>query len=165
MIINTGGTPGPQGVGITNIIQNADYSLTIELTNGDSYTTDPVRGPIGPPGKGISSVTLNPDYTITITYTDGDPDTFGPIRGEKGESGVVVNTGILLSAGWVGNTQTISVQGVSPSKDIVVSADPASIIPYYTARIYCTVVGEDELTFVCTTEPTVDLTVNVAILG
>jgi len=51
-----GGTQGPAGVGINNIINNGDGTFTLNLTDGSSYTTDNLTGPQGiqgPPGLGL----------------------------------------------------------------------------------------------------------------
>lgn len=66
------------GAGISNIILNSDYSLTIILNDGTEYTTDPIRGETG---NGIEKIELTDSYTdsigrlieeYTITYTDGN---------------------------------------------------------------------------------------------
>ena len=84
------------GVGIASIRMNEDYTLTITLTDGNHYDTDPVRGPKGDKGdtgNGIATIAMNPDYTLTITYTNGQSVTTDPIRGEKGDKGDKGDTG------------------------------------------------------------------------
>ena len=93
------GPEGPQGVGIASTVLNADYTLTITLTNGNSYTTPSIRGAQGPAGQdgrdgadgadgvGIASTVLNADYTLTITLTNGDSYTTSSIRGATGATG------------------------------------------------------------------------------
>lgn len=99
------GPEGPQGVGIASTVLNADYTLTITLTNGNSYTTPSIRGAQGPAGQdgrdgvdgadgadgadgvGIASTVLNADYTLTITLTDGNSYTTPSIRGATGATG------------------------------------------------------------------------------
>lgn len=95
---NTGET-GAQGVGISSVVLNADYTLTINLTNGSQYTTTSIRGAQGEQGVqgergiqgeqgvGISTVALNQDYTLTITLTNGQSYTTTSIRGAQGEQG------------------------------------------------------------------------------
>lgn len=81
------------GVGITDITFNSDYTLTLTMTDGTEYTTDPIRGEKGEKGdtgNGISNVVLNPDYTLTITFTDGTEYTTTSIRGAKGETGTSI---------------------------------------------------------------------------
>ena len=84
---------GEQGVGIANIVHNDDHTLTITLTNGATYTTDPVKGDKGDKGdrgltgNGIASTNLNSNYSLTITFTDGTTYTTPPIRGKEGKAG------------------------------------------------------------------------------
>ena len=44
------GQTGETGNGIASIVLNDDYSLTINYTDGNSYTTDPIRGEKGEKG-------------------------------------------------------------------------------------------------------------------
>ena len=105
------GNQGETGNGISNIILNPDYTLTINYTNGTSFTTTSIRGATGEKGdafvysdftpeqlnglkgekgdvgNGINNITLNSDYTLTINYTNGTSYTTTPVRGEKGERG------------------------------------------------------------------------------
>ena len=84
---------GEQGIGIANIVHNDDHTLTITLTNGETYTTDPVKGDKGDKGdrgltgNGIASTNLNSNYSLTITFTDGTTYTTPPIRGKEGKAG------------------------------------------------------------------------------
>jgi len=66
------------GAGISNIILNEDYSLTIFLDDGTKYTTAPIRGETG---NGISKIEKTDEYRdssgklieeYTITYTNGN---------------------------------------------------------------------------------------------
>lgn len=90
---------GEDGVGIASVTFNPDYTLTLTLTNGDTYTSQSLRGASGPAGAdgadgqdgadgvGISSTVLNADYTLTITLTDGSSYTTPSIRGAQGPEG------------------------------------------------------------------------------
>lgn len=69
----------------------------------------------------------------------------------------------LLAANWSSNTQTVSVQGVTASNIVMVSPAPASASDYASAGIVCTAQGSGTLTFTCTSVPTNDITVNVAL--
>lgn len=44
------GVPGEQGVGITSISFNSDYTMTITLSDGNSYTSMSLKGENGPQG-------------------------------------------------------------------------------------------------------------------
>ena len=77
-------------------VLNADYTLTITLSDGTTYTSPSIRGEKGETGsrgiqgeRGVSvaSAVLNADYTLTITFSDGASYTTPSIRGEKGEKG------------------------------------------------------------------------------
>lgn len=72
------------GVGIDSIVNNADYSITINLTDGTSYTTPSL---LGNQGVGISRIVQNADYTLTITLTDGVSYTTTDVRGARGPQG------------------------------------------------------------------------------
>lgn len=84
------GDTGDAGVGISSIVQNVDHSLTINLDDGTSYTTDPVealKGDKGDTGNGISSIVMKSDYTLQINMTNGTSYTTPSIRGVAGEKG------------------------------------------------------------------------------
>ena len=93
---------GATGNGIASTILNDDYTLTIQFTDGTSYTTPSIRGKIGPTGSqgpqgltgetgatgnGIASTVLNDDFTLTVHFTDGTSYTTPSIRGATGPQG------------------------------------------------------------------------------
>jgi hypothetical protein len=45
------GDKGADGVGVQNIVNNGDGTFTVNLTNGESYTTDNLTGPRGEQGE------------------------------------------------------------------------------------------------------------------
>jgi hypothetical protein len=52
------GVQGGGGVGIENVLDNGDGTITISLTDGSTYTTDMVTGPQGPQGvQGVPGAT------------------------------------------------------------------------------------------------------------
>ena len=73
------GTAGKDGVGIANIVENSDSSITIRMTDGSSYTTKSLRGKEGEPGQpgndGVSptvAVTaITGGHRVTITDASG----------------------------------------------------------------------------------------------
>lgn len=93
------GDQGDPGVGIEDIVINADHTLTVVLTDGSTYTTEPImgekgdkgdkgdRGERGLRGVGIFQTFMNANYTLTLVYDDGSTYTTLPLRGEKGEKG------------------------------------------------------------------------------
>ena len=101
------GDTGATGVGIASTVLNSDYTLTIVLTDGTSYTTPPIRGAQGQQGvqgeqgiqgvqgetgNGISSIaktgTSGLVDTYTITFTDGTTMTFTITNGRNGTGSV-----------------------------------------------------------------------------
>ena len=108
------GDPGDTGVGISSVVLNADYTLTINLTNGTSYTTSSIRGEVGAtPNLTIGTVSTLPEgsqATATITGTDEDP---------------VLNLGIPVGdTGDPGVSPTITVTEISGGHEVeVVDAD------------------------------------------
>lgn len=90
------GDTGDTGTGISSIVQNVDHSLTINLDDGTSYTTDPVeavKGDKGDTGNGISSIVMKSDYTLQINMTNGTSYNTPSIRGIQGETGSKGDTG------------------------------------------------------------------------
>ena len=96
------GEKGATGNGIASTILNNDYTLTIQFTDGTSYTTPSIRGKVGPTGSrgpqgltgetgatgnGIASTVLNDDFTLTVHFTDGTSYTTPSIRGATGPQG------------------------------------------------------------------------------
>lgn len=94
------GDTGEQGVSIVSIVLNADYTLTITLSDGTIHTTSSIRGEKGEQGiqgiqgvkgdtgNGIASITKTATSglvdTYTITYTDGNTATFTVTNGADG---------------------------------------------------------------------------------
>lgn len=72
---------GNTGNGIESAVLNNDYTLTLNFTDGTSYTTTSIRGTTG---NGIEDIVLNNDYTLTIIYSDGNSYTTPSIRGPIG---------------------------------------------------------------------------------
>lgn len=106
------GEQGDTGNGILSTVLNPDYTLTINFTDGTSYTTESIRGAQGNDGVGIASTVLNADYTLTITLTDGTSYTTPSIRGRKGEKGDKGNTPTITTQ-KSGRTTTIYADGVA----------------------------------------------------
>lgn len=62
---------GDTGNGIASCVLNADFTLTINYTDGTSLTTVPIRGDT--PHLTIGEVTEGPNAIATITGTDANP--------------------------------------------------------------------------------------------
>ena len=89
------------GVGIENIVYNNDYTITINLTDGTSYTTESIRGQKGEKGdtgatpniKIQSTETLAPNQyaSVKIEGTSEDPElTFRIPKGEREIKAILV---------------------------------------------------------------------------
>ena len=94
------GAIGATGNGISSVVLNGDYTLTINYTSGSSVTTTSIRGATGATGakgdtgatgKGISSVVLQSGThaagttdTYRITFTDATTFDFGVYNGANG---------------------------------------------------------------------------------
>lgn len=102
------GETGADGNGIASVVYNADYTLTLVFTNGERFTTPPIRGERGPAGAdgrdgtdgrdGADGVTPNltigtvetleptQDAYVTRRGTDDNPIfDFGIPKGDTGE--------------------------------------------------------------------------------
>ena len=90
---NLKGVQGDTGVGISSVVLNADYTLTITLTNGTSYTTSSIRGEVGAtPNLTIGTISTLPEgsqATATITGTPENPVlNLGIPVGDTGDPGI-----------------------------------------------------------------------------
>ncbi len=104
------GAKGDRGVGVDSTVLNEDFTLTIKLTDGTSYTTPSIRGEIGKTGNGITGAVLNADYTLTLTFTDNTTYTTPSIRGAKGADGVsITSVSQTTTASGDGGTNVITV--------------------------------------------------------
>ena len=95
-----GGT-GPQGEtgnGIDHALLNSDYTLTLVFTNGEQYTTSPIRGATGPQGA------QGPQGE------KGETGEQGP-QGEKGETGEQGPQGVKGDTGAQGPSGHTPVKG------------------------------------------------------
>lgn len=70
----------------------------------------------------------------------------------------------LPVSGWVENSQTVSVAGVTVANQVVATPSPSSHDHYGECAVRCTGQAAGALSFACITVPTIDLTVNVMIL-
>jgi hypothetical protein len=81
---------GPRGVGIADVELNADYTLTVTLTDGTSYTTESIRGEQGP--QGIQGET-GPQGPQGEKGKKGDKGDAGGVTGVKGNAESTYRTG------------------------------------------------------------------------
>lgn len=80
-------------------------------------------------------------------------------------SGFVDTSAELEVADWVGGSQTITVNGVTPTNTVLISTEPSDMDEYINAGVICTAQGNDSLTFTAVSTPATDITVYILILG
>lgn len=116
------GPQGPAGNGISSAVLNPDYTLTLNFTNGSSYTTPSIRGEQGEEGEqgpagadgedgvGIASVALISGThapgtldTYRITLTDGSTYDFQVYNGADGQGSPGSQTPTHLGTGSAGS--------------------------------------------------------------
>ena len=129
----TPGQDGQDGVGIANVQLNSDYTLTITLTDGRTYTTTSIRGEQGETG-------LTPDFTIgtvttlapgsqataTITGTDEEPVlNLGIPKGDPGEVSLETLAKVMVSDTASGTIASFSDgSDALPAKSVLVTLTP-----------------------------------------
>jgi len=108
------GTDGSDGIGITSITQNQDGTLSINLEDGTSYVTEPLKGetgaqgetgPQGPQGEKGDAFTyadFTPAQLEALTGPQGETGPQGP-QGPKGDTGATGATGATGPTGATGN--------------------------------------------------------------
>ena len=111
------GDQGETGNGISNIILNPDYTLTINYTNGTSFTTTSIRGATGATG-------IKGDKGDAFTYSDFTPEQLASLKGEKGEKGDDGDKGDTGDKGDKGDKGDTGNDGHSP----VVTASKTGVI-------------------------------------
>ena len=114
---NTGATGaqgerGLQGVGISNVVLNSDYTLTINLTDGTSYTTSSIRGAQGERG------------------VQGERGLQGE-QGERGERGLQGERGVQGETGATG----VGISNVTLNADYTLTITLSDGTSYTTGSI------------------------------
>ena len=102
------GETGATGVGITNVTDNGDGTLTVTYANGVTVVTSDLTGPTGPTGAtgatgvGITNITDNGDGTLTVTYGNGATAITSDLTGPTGSTGATGATGPVGATGATG---------------------------------------------------------------
>lgn len=129
------GPQGPAGNGISSVVLNPDYTLTINFTNGSSTTTTSIRGAQGEQGIGITSIAKTSTSglidTYTITLSDGTTTTFTVTNGER----KAVFTATILAADWTGSgpyINNVTISGLVSTDNPIMDLMPSST--YLTAQ-------------------------------
>ena len=122
------GVPGEQGVGITSISFNSDYTMTITLSDGNSYTSMSLKGetgPQGPQGETGSGLQILDVYATLADLQSAHP------TGEPGDAYQVGSAGSYTlyiwsssQSAWVpaGSLGTVSPSVSNPLMDGTASA-------------------------------------------
>lgn len=153
------GEKGDTGTGISSCTLNPDYTLTLNFTDGTSYTTPvSIRGATGAQGEtgvGITDTVLNADYTLTVQFSDGSSYTSPSIRGAagpKGETGKGLKilgyfaTASALSSG-VSNPEAGDAYGVGSAAPYDIYMWDASAKKWVNNGSLQGVKGDDGVTF------------------
>jgi hypothetical protein len=132
------GDKGDTGNGIDSAELNSDYTLTLEFTDGTSYTTPSIRGQQGEKGDtgnaaGFGNVTATvdanvgtPSVTVTPSGTDTAKNFAFAFHNLKGQQGVKGDTGAAAGFGTVSATVdantgtpsvTVTATGPNTAKD------------------------------------------------
>jgi hypothetical protein len=93
---------------------------------------------------------------------------FGISNVKKAELGEITYTEVsvdLISDDWLDNEQTLTIPGLTENSDVVVypPVDRTDFLAYGDAQISAISIGNDSITFACTTTPVININ-NVIIL-
>lgn len=163
------------------------------MTNYTNYSSVAVDGIISSSSQGLmmGTVTTMPTATAardgcvvyyigadTATYTQDtwyrckESETPGTYEWEEldiGGSGATYRNMMaqvtLSASGWSENTQTATVNGLRATDIVVSSPIPSQVDTYQYCGIVQTANAANSITFTCDTVPSVDITVNVAMIA
>ena len=97
------GVPGEQGVGITSISFNSDYTMTITLSDGNTYTSMSLKGDTGPQGETGSGLQILDVYATLADLQSAHP------TGQPGDAYQVGSAGNYTLYIW-SSSQSVWVQ-------------------------------------------------------
>ena len=115
---------------------------------------------VTPGGTGYELLPTDP----TLSFDGAVADSGAVGRALAAKAGMTTATVILSASGWSGNSQTVSVAGVTADNAVISAPAPASYAAYHENLVRCTAQAAGALTFTCDDVPTGALTVNVLIL-
>ena len=110
------GKDGVDGVGIASAEMNSDFTLTLTFTDGNSYTTPILRGPVGSPGLPGKDATPIKITDISESAADGGVNvvTFSDAselrirNGRKGSDGTSVTVESVTESTASGGTSVVT---------------------------------------------------------
>jgi len=104
------GDTGLTGNGIASTTLNNDYTLTVNYTDGTSYTTPSIRGAQGVQGVSVIGFTqtgeTETNTVYNLVFSDGRTQSVAIPKGAKGDKGDTGNTGAQGAQGPKGDTVT-----------------------------------------------------------
>lgn len=165
--VNVGSLRGEKGTTFTPSLASTG---ALSWTNNGGLAnpaTINIRGPRGPAGArgltGKSAYDSAQDGGYEGTESEFNA-TLAGIAGKAAKSTALTVT--LPVSGWsTAKTQTVTASGVTAADHLVVTAAPASFVPYTQAGVRCSEQAAGTLTFLCETIPTVELTAQVLVVG
>jgi mRNA-degrading endonuclease toxin of MazEF toxin-antitoxin module len=113
-----------------------------------------MTGPINMNGQAIKG--------LNAPTEDDEAVNWGSVKDLGKASSVTVT---LAASGWVNNSQTVNVSGVTKDAAVIVSSAPENLDDYLDAGVYCSASDDGTLTFQCKDVPAISLSVNVVLLG
>lgn len=122
------GDKGDPGNGISSIVLNDDYTLTITMTDGTVYHTESIQGPSGPSGRDGSDGADGQDgFSPTVQIVDGSHSHTITITDVSGIHTATILDGSDGSQGPQGPTGPSGSDGYSPSASVSKSGKVATI--------------------------------------
>lgn len=151
------------------LVYTTDYTLG---SSGLQLTSEPEAG------KALV-ITRNTPMTQTTDFQTGmiDPDEIehaldiAAMRDQELDYKITKTTTyskaivVLTAAGWVENTQTLSIENVTVDNTVMYSPNPDSLEEYSMNGVKCVDQQDGYLTFTCETTPSSDITLNMVFMG
>ena len=138
------------------LIQKFINEVLIPAANASSSPEEglSMQGPINMNGQAIKG--------LNAPTADDEAVNWGSVK----DLGKVSSVTVTLEAnGWVNNSQTVNVSGVTKDAAVIVSSAPENLDDYSDAGVYCSASDDGTLTFRCKDVPAISLSVNVVLLG
>lgn len=105
-------------------------------------------------------------YQVVACVVSLGPGGITDIVSQLQQSRATIPTTVQLPAtAWVGNIQSVSVEGMTADNTVLVTPAPESYVVWGESVVYCSAQGEDTLTFTCDEVPMADLTANLLIMN
>lgn len=147
---------------LSGILKGASNSVAVAEAGIDYAAADHTHTP-----ESIGAISVE-SFDGFANYVDNFISNYPDYITPEGIGAAAASIGIsatLLSSGWSSNAQTIIIDGVTVSNNVVVAPVPANMQEYIDCAVYCSAQAANQLTFNCTSVPSADITVNVLIVG